>query len=249
MQFQSLKSKLLLAVSVLVIVSGILISLLFTQRYSNSLLQSMTVQAENLAHAVELEATDKILTNDLVALQKMLDYRMRSNSAISYLFVMRDHHILAHTFTNGVPVDLIRANDVSENNSSIFKNVASMKGDHYLDIAWPIFSGKAGVLRLGISEKPYREQVNQLWIQMSVITLGILVLALVVSLFFIKRITRPLSTLSKAAEKIDEGHLEIDVPSKDGRDEVGKLTSSFNGMVTRINNYTQRLEEIGRAHV
>jgi len=157
--FQSLKSKLLLAVSALVIVSGILISLLFTQRYSNSLFQAMTVQAENLAHAVELEATDKILTNDLVALQKMLDYRMHSNQAISYLFIIRDHHILAHTFTNGVPIDLIRANDVSETNSSIFKNVASINDDHYLDIAWPIFSGKAGVLRIGLSEKPYRSQV------------------------------------------------------------------------------------------
>ncbi len=252
MHFQSLKSKLLLAVSALVVVSGILISLLFTQRYSNILFQSMTVQAENLAHAVELEATDKILTNDLVALQKMLDYRMHSNKAISYLFVIRDHHILAHTFANGVPIDLIRANDVSEANSGIFKNLASTNGDHYLDIAWPIFSGKAGVLRLGISEKPYREQITQLWIQMSVITFGILLLALVISLLFIKRITRPLSTLSKAAEKIDEGHLEVDVQLKTSRDEVGKLTSSFNHMVARIKDYTQRLEdkntELDRAH-
>jgi two-component system response regulator HydG len=250
--FQSLKSKLLLAVSALVIVSGILISLLFTQRYSNSLFQSMTVQAENLAHAVELEATDKILTNDLVALQKMLDYRMHSNKAISYLFVMREDQILAHTFTNGVPVDLIRVNDVSETNSGIFKNVASTNGDHYLDITWPIFSGKAGVLRLGISEKPYREQVTQLWIQMSVITLGILLLALAVSLLFIKRVTRPLSMLSKTAEKIDEGHLEMDVQLTESRDEVGKLTSSFNHMVARIKDYTQRLEEknteLDRAH-
>jgi len=250
--FQSLKSKLLLAVSALVIASGILISLLFTQRYSNSLLQSMTVQAENLAHAVELEATDKILTNDLVALQKMLDYRMHSNKAISYLFVIRDHHILAHTFTNGVPIDLIRANDVAETNSGIFKNVASKNGDHFLDIAWPIFSGKAGVLRLGISEKPYREQVSQLWIQMSAITLGILLLALVASLLFIKRVTRPLSTLSKAAEKIDEDHLEIDVVLKESHDEVSKLTSSFNHMVARMKDYTQRLEdknkELDRAH-
>ena len=79
MKFQSLKSKLLLAVSALVIGSGLLISFLFSQRYNSSLFQSMSVQAENLSHSIELEATDKILTNDLVALQKMLDYKMRSN--------------------------------------------------------------------------------------------------------------------------------------------------------------------------
>ena len=78
MKFHTLKSKLLLAVSALVIGSGLLISFLFSQRYSSSLFQSMAVQAENLAHAIELDAADKILTNDLVALQKMLDYRMPS---------------------------------------------------------------------------------------------------------------------------------------------------------------------------
>jgi two-component system response regulator HydG len=74
MQLKSLKSKLLLVVSILVIGSGILISLLFNQRYTQSLYQSMKAQASNLAHTVELEATDKILTNDLVALQKMLSH-------------------------------------------------------------------------------------------------------------------------------------------------------------------------------
>ena len=99
MKFQSLKSKLLLAVSALVIGSGLLISFLFSQRYSRSLFQSMSVQAENLSHSIELEATDKILTNDLVALQKMLDYKMRSNDAISYLFIIKGNQILAHTFS------------------------------------------------------------------------------------------------------------------------------------------------------
>jgi two-component system response regulator HydG len=252
MQLRSLKSKLLLVVSILVIGSGILISLLFNQRYSQSLYQSMKVQAANLAHTVELEATDKILTNDLVALQKMLDHQMRSNESISYLFVIRDQQILAHTFTTGVPVDLMPANIVAANTSSNFIKIASSGGDHYLDVAWPIFSGKAGVLRLGLSEKPYRKQVTQLWIQMSAITLGILLLALVASLLFIKRITRPLTTLSKAAEKIDAGHLEVDDQLEESRDEVGKLTSSFNHMVSRIKDYTRRLEdknkELDRAH-
>jgi two-component system response regulator HydG len=212
----------------------------------------MTSQAENLAHAIELEATDKILTNDLVALQKMLDYQRRSNEAISYLFVIRDHQILAHTFTNGVPLDLIPANDVSENNSGNLKKIASTAGEKYLDVAWPIFSAKAGILRLGLSEKPYQDQVSRLWLQMSIITLAILLLALVVSLLFIRHVTRPLSKLAKAAEKIDEGHLELNVDLGESRDEVGKLTSSFNHMVTRIREYTKRLEEkttaLDRAH-
>lgn len=252
MRFQSLKSKLLLAVSALVIGSGLLISFLFTQRYSSSLYQSMSVQAQNLSHSIELEATDKILTNDLVALQKMLDYQMRSNAAISYLFIVKENQILAHTFTDGVPLGLIRANQAALNDTFALKEIKSTFGDKYLDTAWPIFSGKAGILRLGLSEAPYSRQVTQLWIQMGAITFGILILALAVSLLFVKRITRPLSMLAANAEKIDEGHLEMDVSLKEGQDEVGKLTSSFNNMLGRIKDHTRRLEEknveLDRAH-
>ena len=241
----------LFAVSLLVIGSGLLISTLVTQRYSSSLFQSLSAQAENLAQSVELDATDKILTNDLVALQKMLDYKIRSNPTLAYIFIIRDNQILAHTFTQGIPVELLEANDAVLDNYGNLQEIVSTKGAHYLDIAWPIFSGKAGILRLGVSEKPYRDQVTQLWLQISGLTLAILVLALGGSLLFIKRITGPLSALSQAAERIDEDHLEISVVAQNN-DEVGKLTCSFNRMLDRIKDYTLRLEEktseLDRAH-
>ena len=55
MRLHSLKSKLLIIVSLLVIGSGLLISLLVTHRYSQSLFESMTAQAENLAQAIAPE--------------------------------------------------------------------------------------------------------------------------------------------------------------------------------------------------
>ena len=251
MRLQSLKSKLLLAVSLLVIGSGLLISILVTQRYSSSLFQSLSAQAENLAQSVELDATDKILTNDLVALQKMLDYKIRSNPMVAYLFIIRDNQVLAHTFPEGIPVELLDANHAVLDNYGNYQEIVSTAGEHYLDIAWPIFSGKAGLLRLGVSEKPYRDQVAQLWLQMSVLTLAILLLALGGSLLFIKRITGPLAVLAKAAEKINKGNLDVKVDLK-SHDEVGKLTVAFNNMVAGIKNYTHRLKdkttELDRAH-
>ena len=247
----SLKSKLLLAVSLLVIGSGLLISILVTQRYSSSLFQSLSAQAENLAHTIELDATDKILINDLVALQKTLDYKIRSNPMVAYLFIIRDNKVLAHTFSRGIPLELLEANDAVLDNYGNFQEIVSTDGENYLDIAWPIFSGKAGLLRLGISEKHYRDQVAQLWLQMSGLTLAILLLALGGSLLFIKRITGPLAVLAKAAEKIDAGNLDVKVELQ-SHDEVGKLTAAFNHMVEGIKDYTQRLKEktteLDRAH-
>jgi transcriptional regulator with GAF, ATPase, and Fis domain len=251
MRPQSLKNKLLMAVSITVIGSGLLISLVVTQRYSSSLFSSLSAQAENIAQAVALDATDKILTNDLVALQKMLDYHIASNPHTAYIFIVKDNQVLAHTFEHGIPIDLLGANDAILENYAHHKEIISTKGERYLDIARPIFSGKAGLLRLGISEKPYRDQVIQLWLQMSGITFAILVVALAGSLLFIKRIAGPLAILAKAVEKIDEGNLDIKVELK-SRDEVGKLTTAFNHMIARIKDHTQRLKEktseLDRAH-
>jgi two-component system response regulator HydG len=243
MRIQSLKNKLLLAVSLMVIGSGLLISLVVTHRYSSSLFSSLSAQAVNMAQAVALDATDKILTNDLVALQKMLDYHMTSSPHAAYIFVIKENQVLAHTFTQGIPIELIEANGIILDKHSHHKEIVSTKGQRYLDIAWPIFSGKAGTLRLGITEKPFRDQIKELWLQMSVLTLSILLLAIGGSLFFIKRVTRPLAALAKAAENIDEGNLELNVKTLSRQDEVGRLASSFNHMVTRIKDYTQRLEE------
>lgn len=235
----------------MVIGSGLLISLVVTQRYSRSLLEAVTAQAENLAHATALEATDKVLINDLVALQKMLDHQQRSTPSIAYLFVLRDDLILAHTFTKGVPVDLISANEFVPGKNSHFRKITSTTGEHYLDIAWPIFGGKAGFLRLGLSEKPYRQQMAKLWLQMSALTLGILLFALTVTLVLVRRVTRPLGALAEATRKIDKGELDVRVQVQ-GEDEVATLADSFNHMIERIEDYTQRLEEqtldLERAH-
>ena len=242
MQMQSLRSKLLLAVSTLVIASGLLISLLVTQRYSTSLFEAAKAQAENLAHAMALDATDKILINDLVALQKMLDDKINSNPTVAYLFINRDGQLLAHTFTKGVPIDLIEANTVVAGDRGHFRKIASTNGEGYLDVAWPVFAGKAGVLRLGFSETPIKRQITKLWIQMSALTFAILLFALTVCFLFIRRVTEPLAALSDAVENIDKDHLEAEIEVK-GQDEVGKLAASFNQMVARIKDYTQQLQE------
>ena len=251
MRFQSLKSKLLFVVSALVIGSGLLISFLVTQRYSSSLLKAASAQAENVAHAVALEATDKILINDLVDLQKTLDHHVRSNTHISYLFVVKGDEILAHTFAKGVPVALINANQPDPDKQFNLQEIASTEGEKYLDIAWPILAGKAGDLRLGFSEKPYLEQVRRLWLQMSGLTLGILLLALTATLLFVRRVTSPLAALAEATQKIDEGGLDVRVEVQ-SQDEVGRLAASFNHMVARLEDYTDRLEEqtmeLERAH-
>jgi len=106
----------------------------------------------------------------------------------------------------------------------------------------PIFYEKAGTLRLGFSEKPYRDHMTRLWIQMALLALGILLLAFAGSLLFIRRITGPLTELARAANEVDRGELDVRVKVR-GRDEVAALGTSFNHMISSLQTYTRRLEE------
>ena len=118
-RLHSLKERLLLAITVLVIGSGLVISSLVAYRYSRILYSAATTHAENLSHQIALQAADKILINDLVSLQKLIDQHMRSHSSLSYLFVLRDGDVLAHSFADGFPANLIGANRAEDRKSVV----------------------------------------------------------------------------------------------------------------------------------
>jgi len=251
LKIYSFRSKLLIAVFALVLGSGLLISLLAHQRYSKSIVVSMIDRGNLLSKALSLEVADKILTNDIVALQKLLSAQQDSDPQMAYLFIEREGRVLAHTFSGGFPLELLAANSPTGENNGRHRRLVSRTGERYVDFAWPIFSGRAGVLRFGLSERPIQRQITNLWIQMALATGLILILAGAVSYWLIRRFTRPLLALSQAAEKIDAGNMNVSIPSA-GKDEIGRVTGSFNRMVERFRRHTQNLEmkaeELDRAH-
>ena len=135
MRLKSLRSKLMISVSALVIGSGVVISLLETRRFSKSLHEAAVTQGEYISRAVALEATSKVLINDLVSLLNLLNYQLERNPSITYLFVIKNDQILAHTFAGGIPKNLIGVNAPTENERGNFIRIVNDEGEHYLDIA------------------------------------------------------------------------------------------------------------------
>ncbi len=127
---KSLKNMLLLAVALLVIATGVAVSQVVAHQYSTSLFEGAVARAENIAHKLSLEAVDKILINDLVSLQKMLDDQIYSDPSVAYLFVVRGGRLLTHTFMDGVPVNLVQANTIDRGeNGNIEKIIAQDLAD------------------------------------------------------------------------------------------------------------------------
>ena len=53
----------------------------------------------------------------------MLDYHLRSNPTLAYRFIIGNNKVLAHSFTQGVPVDLISANLITKEGLIFIKKV------------------------------------------------------------------------------------------------------------------------------
>ena len=170
---------------------------------------------------------------------------MSSESAIAYLFITQNGRVLTHTFSEGVPIELINANSSVGNQSGHLEKIIDESGKRYLDIAWPIFEGKAGIIRLGLYEKPYRRQVQELWFQMSVITLCVLIAALWFTRSLINRLLGPLTLLTDAVETINEENMEMQI-AINGRSEVTKLANAFNQMLQRLREFTDRLNRYSK---
>ena len=70
--------------------------------------------AKNLA----TQATDPILYEDHINLQKLVDGVKDIDASIIYAFIMGENNkVFVHTFPVGVPVELLKANTIPENAS------------------------------------------------------------------------------------------------------------------------------------
>ncbi|MCA1795135.1 MAG: sigma 54-interacting transcriptional regulator [Desulfobacteraceae bacterium] len=167
--FNSLRTLLFLAVSLLVIFTGTIVSQIVIQNYSTTLLAGAAAKGENTAHKLALDLTDKILINDLVAVQK------------------------------------------------------------------------AGVVRLGISEAPFRSRIRDLGIRMTLITAGVLAMVLVLSHLLISRLVRPLMVLTDTVKHMDEKRLDTRLDCA-GPVEVTRLAAAYNTMLEKIAGYTDQLK-------
>ena len=237
---KSIRTRLLAAITIIVVVSGLAISQAIIHHYRTSLYDNAVREAKISAQNLALNAADMVLINDIVALQRLLNDRVRNDPAVAYLFVIHEGTILAHTFQAGVPTGLIRTGEHTETEPGGLRRIQSTEGHRYLDVSSPISDGRAGVLHLGYSEASLSRQVFRLWVHASLLTTGFLSLALVAGALLVRQITRPLISLAKVAEHVDESHLDVTIPAKTD-DEVGKLAGAFQQMLRRLQSSMQQL--------
>lgn len=205
----------------------------------NVLEQKSQEQGVSIARDVAARATDLILVNDLFALHELLAETKENYADVRYAFILdSQERMLAHTFGEGFPLDLI---DVNVVNAGEYQNtvVVDAGEEEVWDVAVPIFEGKAGVVRVGISDRSVHQTLASLTTQMLAILVAVLIGSLLAATSLTWVLTRPILTLVDATKKVALGDYSPRV-ARWANDEIGDLAVSFNQMATELG----RLDEI-----
>lgn len=125
------------------------------------------------------------------------------------------------------------------------KNIVRLPCPHQQDqclLAYSPFADTGWALMVVYPEKEMLAELNQ-HIFKVVLTGIACIIALLISVVFIARsITRPLATLTVAADKLGGGNMDVTLPQADGDDEVAHLVTAFRHMKLRLRAYITRVE-------
>ena len=252
--FRSIRFKLSGFVFLLLLLTTVLFSFVTLKIMNQTISNEIIKRAESLAKSSASIAAFSLISKDTLGLDNIVFKGKGSNLDIEYMAVVdRDKRVLAHNHIK-MRGEILRREEGSilrkSQDGTVIKEITLPSGKVF-EIESPIFfkDKLLGMVILGINQSVLLEaqrlaRYRILWLLVIILLTG-LIGTLGLSFF----LTRPIRELASGVEKLKEGMTSrpLRIFSKD---ELGKLTESFNRMSELITEqqgnlikYTQELEE------
>ncbi|MDW7673134.1 MAG: histidine kinase [Bacillota bacterium] len=221
---------------------GIFATIEITTVFNRTLTEYLQKQGISTARDVAARSTDYIYTNNLYALLEIVEDTMDNNEDVSYIMVLDvTGQPLIHSFPDGIPKGLRQLNTVEKNARY---NVVLFESEEGLiqDIAVPIFEGRAGTVRLGISHQSMKETLitatKGLIVGIFIISLMGVISALIMTMV----LTKPLKQILAATKEVAAGNYKVKLPILWTKDEFGQLSKDFNLMTLKLDQSHHELQ-------
>lgn len=199
----------------------------FAQRdISTVLAEELQERGYTIGSVLAEQSRDLILTHNTFDLYNLVQKHTDSDSDVVYAFVLDEAgNIMVHTFEDGFPAALLTVSPWQP--GTPYQAVTlQADGERILDLAVPVLNGKAGIIRLGMSEANVMAAVNQHIQNILVWVILVMILGMAVSFAFSSILTRPISQLAEAARAVGRGDFQWKKPTW-ARDEIGSLGVAF----------------------
>ncbi|HEY64112.1 MAG TPA: HAMP domain-containing protein [Caldilineae bacterium] len=229
----SVRTKILGIVLAMVVFPGLMVTFQVRARLVYTLREQLRQRSISIARDVAARSADLVLINDLYALNRLLRDTQRNNPDVRYAFVLDPNgHVLAHTFTGGFPLDLLSVNSLPADAPHHVQALNTEEGLVW-DTVVPVFGGKAGVARVGLSEQGLRRVVNSVTSQIVLSMLLISLVGIGAASILTWLLTRPIGELVAATARVGQGDYSPRVV-RWADDEIGDLAEAFNTMVAQL---------------
>ncbi len=203
---------------------------LYTYRNTSVAMRNQ-LQERSIAIGTGLAAQsrDLILTDNQFALYRLVRNTRDANQDMVYAFALDTAgNVLVHTFDGGFPADLLEKNEVPPG-EPYHVQIFQTEQDRIQDVAVPVLGGKAGVVRLGMSEATIDAAIAEYIRNVLLWVVLILILGLSAAYGLASILTVPVSRLAEAARAIGRGDFKWRTPVW-AKDEIGTLGTAFNEM-------------------
>ncbi len=241
----SIRVKIMGIVIGFVLILGLGTTIEIRQTLEHTLGDRQQQHGASIGRDLAARSVDLILTNNLVALHELTRDTLQNNEDVRYVFIAdASNNVLVHTFGNNLPPGLATANTVGPDERFRVKILESEEG-LIRDVAVPVFEGKAGTARIGLSSRSLEQTIEnttrQLLITTALVSAGGLLAAYLLTLL----LTGPVLELVGIAQAIGLGNLRQKARIW-SNDEIGQLGQVFNIMIEDLAKSRDNIEDFSK---
>ncbi|MBU2608791.1 MAG: HAMP domain-containing protein [Chloroflexi bacterium] len=229
----SINVKIMGIVLILILIFGLGITFQVRNSLTTTLTDELEKQGIAITKNVAAYSTELILTGNHYDLYQIIKDTVESEEAVRYAMVLDiNGNIITHSFSGGIPVGLATANQIGADADFQLVRLDTNEG-LILDIAVPIFGGRAGIARVGMSTHSLHEMVAILTGRWLIITGVVSLVGLLAAYLLTSVLTRPIKHLVEVTKAIARGDLKLKAPVW-APDEIGRLGIAFNDMTDSL---------------
>ncbi|MDW7739887.1 MAG: histidine kinase [Bacillota bacterium] len=200
----------------------------------------------SIARDVAARSMEPILTNNLYMLYQLAYQTMDSNEDLIYIFYMDNNgSIMAHTFQDYFPPDLLTIEHESEDGINSIKKFQTEEGV-LRDAAAYVFPGPEPdiTVRVGLVDYSLQEALA-ISIRRLLLVSAITFVLVSSGIYFITTFTtiKPLNNLLKLVQAVTKGNYSQQVTTK-SRDELSILAKAFNDMTWQLEQSKQTRDRL-----
>ena len=245
-----LQTRLILYSTFLIVLIMALVFLLVEKRQSEIIQEEARKRGMAIAKNLASISTNALLTYNYVVLEQNAE-RVALEEDILYIIIHDKENKVAAYSQHGEKQGMVLTDEVSQKavrtkEPLIQSTHSGVKGAPLLDISIPVYikesEEKWGTVRIGLSLERMREQISKTRLNLLLLGLFTIVLGNLGSIFFARRITKPISKLVGTTISAAQGDLHQVIDIRTG-DEIEELGRNFNFMMEQIRLHRNELED------